>query len=114
MTPTPNPSHKGEGSGEAGARPYLFFFLSLTPGPSPLVNWIPAASSALLIAARLFGIGLRRRASKSRSVLRPTLARRASSCWLQERKARAARHWSGDMLRLCGANLLTVYANDLR
>jgi hypothetical protein len=67
------------GSGCSSARDLRRFFRSRAPGTSPLVNSIPAASSAALIAARLFGIGLRRRASKSRSVLKPTFARSASS-----------------------------------
>jgi len=33
-------------------RVYLFFFRNLTPGTSPLVNSMPAASSAALIAAK--------------------------------------------------------------
>lgn len=55
----------------------------------------PALSSACCIATRLFEIGVRRRFSKSLTVLNDTFAASASCCWVQSSQPRAALLCSG-------------------
>ena len=68
--------------------------------PSRLkTNRTPAASIAFRMASRLLAIGVRRAVSKSRTVLRETLARSARSVCDQPNHPRAARLCSGDIKR---------------
>jgi len=60
--------------------------------------YTPAAAKTSRMAMRLFRIGVRRPFSKSRTVLRATLARFAKSSWLQSNQPRAARLCSGESI----------------
>lgn len=59
---------------------------------APKVGSTPASTNARRIASKLFRIGVFRPASKSRTVLTPTLARCAKSAWEMSSQPRAARH----------------------
>lgn len=69
--------------------------IARTEPSSSAIKLMPPASKARVIASRLFVIGTLRPFSKSRTVLSETLARLASSSWLQSSQPRAARLCSG-------------------